>query len=65
MYDKELVFEAINRACRNKARNMSYIDAILRDWTRKGYKTLDDIENEKKTSEDDVEQRVRDALDGK
>lgn len=43
----ELIIEAIKIATLANKRNGRYINGILRDWNKKGYKTLLDLENEK------------------
>ena len=52
-FDNEIIKEAINRASDNNAKTFKYIEAILKSWKSKGYKTLGDVENEIKTKEDD------------
>ena len=61
-HDEKLVFKAIDIACRKNKRNMAYILGILRDWERKGYKSIADIQDENKTN--DLEKRVKEALYG-
>lgn len=61
-FSKDLIKKAIDIACVRNVRNMSYIQGILKDWERKGYKTLADIESEKKLKkQDDV--NSQDILD--
>ncbi len=44
----ELVIEAINKTSDSKGKCFAYLRSILKTWTQKGYKTLGDIQNEKK-----------------
>ena len=48
IFDDEVIKKAIELAVNNNARNMAYIEGILRNWKNKGYKTLVDIENDNK-----------------
>ena len=47
-FTDDIIIKAIEIAVSNNARNIGYIEAILRSWKNKGYKTLSDIENENK-----------------
>ncbi|MCC3359633.1 DnaD domain protein [Bacillus sp. REN16] len=38
-----LVIEAMKLAVENSSKRWNYVEAILRDWVDKGYKTLDDV----------------------
>ncbi|PHA00916.1 replication protein [Bacillus pseudomycoides] len=40
----ELVIKAMKIALENNTRNMSYVNAILRDWHLKGFKSVADVE---------------------
>ena len=44
----DLITEAIARAADANAKTFSYINAILKDWINKGYKTKADLQNDKK-----------------
>lgn len=55
-FSEDLIKKAIDISCIRNARNMSYIQGILRDWNKKGYKTLADIENEKKENKTNIEE---------
>ncbi|WKA46925.1 DnaD domain protein [Geobacillus zalihae] len=39
----ELVLEALKIAVENGAKRWVYVDTILRDWTEKGYRTVDEV----------------------
>lgn len=67
--DYKLIIEAIKIATLANKRNCRYINGILKDWNRKGYKTLLDLENEKQEKEEkekntkiDIEERNREFL---
>lgn len=53
-FSNELVFKAIDIACKRNKRNLSYIEGILTSWERKGYKCLADIQEEKQNSSTDT-----------
>ena len=44
-YDEELILKALEEAKYNDAISIRYIDTILYEWKRKGYKTVEDVEN--------------------
>lgn len=56
--DYKLIIEAIKIATLANKRNGRYINGILKDWTKKGYKTLLDLENEKKEKENNQKQET-------
>lgn len=47
-YSEEIIIEALKEAIYNNATNLRYIDKILSEWNKKGIKTLEDIENNRK-----------------
>ena len=47
-YNEELIVEAIKEAIKNKVASIRYIDKILYEWSKKGYKTKEDVLNSKK-----------------
>lgn len=47
-FNEEILKEAINRASDNNAKSFKYIEAILKSWKSKGYKTLGDVQSESK-----------------
>lgn len=47
-YDKEVIKEAINEAVKNKVASIRYIDKILYSWAKKGIKTKEDVEKNRK-----------------
>ena len=48
--DKDLIIQAIKIASINNIRTGRYIQGILNDWNKKGFKTLLDIEQERTTN---------------
>lgn len=60
---EELIKEALKEAVLNGVRNLKYIDKILYEWTKKGYKKASDVRKKKKSYEDEVELFEYDWLD--
>ena len=54
-YSKELVREAVKEASINGVSNLRYIDKILFEWNRKGYKKPSDIKKEANEVKKEVE----------
>lgn len=50
MYDESLILRALEEAIYNGAVNIRYIDTVLYEWSKKGYKTREDVENGLKKS---------------
>ena len=44
-FSEELVIAALNEAVYNGVPNLRYIDKVLYEWNRKGYKTVNDVNN--------------------
>lgn len=44
-FSEELVIAALNEAVYNGVPNLRYIDKVLYDWNKKGYKTVEDVNN--------------------
>lgn len=44
-YSEELIRGALKEAVYNGAKNLRYIDKILYEWDKKGFKTLEDVNN--------------------
>ena len=42
-YGQELVVEALKEAVYNRANNLRYIETLLSEWNKKGYKSKVDI----------------------
>ena len=47
-YDEEIIKEAIKEAIKNNVASIRYIDKVLYTWNKKGFKTIKDIENNRK-----------------
>ena len=45
LYSEELILKALEEAVYNGATSIRYIDAILYEWHKKGFKTKEDVEN--------------------
>ena len=54
--DYKLIIEAIKISVLANKRTGRYINGILRDWSKKGYKVLADIENEKRENKTNIEE---------
>lgn len=48
---EEMIIEAIKRASKQNKKSMSYIEGILKNWVKDGYKTIADIKDIKKASQ--------------
>lgn len=48
-YDIDVIKEAIKEAIKNNVASIRYIDKVLYTWDKKGYKTLKDVENNRKS----------------
>ena len=55
---EELIKEALKEATYNGVNNFRYIDKILYEWGKKGYKTIDDINKNKTKKEEKNEKNV-------
>ncbi len=56
--NEELIKEALKEATYNGVNNFRYIDKILYEWGKKGYKTIDDINKNKMKKEEKNEKNV-------
>ena len=45
MYSEELILKALEEAVYNGATSIRYIDTILYEWHKKGFKTKEDVDN--------------------
>ena len=45
-FSEELVIAALKEAVYNGANTLRYIDKVLYEWNRKGYKTVNDVKNQ-------------------
>ena len=60
---EELIREALKEAVLNGVNNLKYIDKILYDWTRKGYKKASDVRKKKTSKTKNVDLFEYDWLD--
>ena len=56
--NEELIKEALKEATYNGVNNFRYIDKILYEWGKKGYKTIDDVNKNKMKKEEKNEKNV-------
>lgn len=56
---EEMIIEAIKRASKYNKKSISYIEGILKNWVKNGYKTLGDIKEKK--VEKTIAERIREA----
>ncbi len=54
-FDKELIREALKEASLNGVNNLRYMDKILIDWRKKGYKVPSDIKKENEEVKEKIE----------
>ena len=47
-YSEELIVLALKEATYNNVSNLRYIDTIIYEWSKKGIKTKEDVENDRK-----------------
>ena len=50
--NEELIKEALKEATYNGVSNLRYIDKIIYEWTKKGYKTVEDVNKNRYKKED-------------
>lgn len=55
--NEELIKEALKEATYNGVSNLRYIDKIIYEWTKKGYKTVEDVRNNRFKREDKEEKQ--------
>ena len=60
---EDLIKEALKEAVLNGVGNLKYIDKILYDWTKKGYKKASDVKRKKRSIDENVELFEYDWLD--
>lgn len=53
---EEMIIEAIKRASRYNKKSLKYIEGILKNWLKNGYKTLADIKDTPKPSNKEIKQ---------
>ena len=60
---EELIKEALKEAVLNGVNNLKYIDKILYEWTKKGYKKASDVKKKNKKETEEIELFDYDWLD--
>lgn len=55
--NEELIKEALKEATYNGVSNLRYIDKIIYEWTKKGYKTVEDVRNNRFKREEKEEKK--------
>lgn len=60
---EELIKEALKEAVLNGVNNLKYIDKILYEWTKKGYKKASDVKKKKQKETEEIELFDYDWLD--
>lgn len=55
--NEELIKEALKEATYNGVSNLRYIDKIIYEWTKKGYKTVEDVINNRYKKEESKEKK--------
>ena len=53
MYAEDLILRALDEAIYNDTVSIRYIDMILYEWSKKGYKKKEDVDNAAKNSFDE------------
>jgi len=53
LYSEELILAALKEAIYNGATNIRYIDTILHEWNKKGFKSKEDVDNHMKNKYDE------------
>ena len=61
--DEGLIKEALKEAVLNGVNNLKYIDKILYEWTKKGYKKASDVKKRQKKEPEEIELFSYDWLD--
>lgn len=51
-FSDDMIFEALKEAVLSGVYNMRYIDKILFEWSKKGYKTIEDIKHKTKQKDE-------------
>ena len=51
VFDDEIILYGVEICCKNNARTINYLEAILNNWKNKGFKKLIDCKNEKRDTQ--------------
>ena len=54
--DEDLIKEALKEAVLSDVRNISYIDKIIANWMKKGYKTVEEVKRKKPKKDEEIEE---------
>lgn len=54
--EEDLIKEALKEAVLSDVRNISYIDKILANWMKKGYKTVEEVKRKKPKKDEEIEE---------
>lgn len=60
IFNKEIIQLALNESCKNNVKTISYVEGILKNWKKKGYKTLEECncKSLNKNNEENIETEV-------
>lgn len=53
---EDLIKEALKEAVLSDVRNISYIDKIIANWMKKGYKTVEEVKRKKPKKDEEIEE---------
>lgn len=56
-YSEEMIIGALKEAVYNGVNNLRYIDKILYEWSKKGFKNMNDVSNHLRVKEDKQERK--------
>lgn len=56
-YSEELILGALKTAVKNNAKSLRYIDKVLYEWSKEGFKNMSDVSNHLENKEEKVEHR--------
>lgn len=54
--EEDLIKEALKEAVLSDVRNISYIDKIIANWMKKGYKTVEEVKRKKPKKDEEIEE---------
>ncbi len=58
-FSMEMILKCLENSTKISNPNINYFDSILSKWHKKGYKTIEDLKNDKKESKDDVNKKAK------
>lgn len=62
-FSEEMILGALKEAVWSGANNLRYIDTILHDWARKGYKTMEEVRNQNNFKRKEKETAPKELFD--